>query len=123
MDTGGGVPGFGKGWPAFAAAATWVLTLFATAVQATVPSSASPIAPPTCWAVLSRLEATPESCSATLCRATRGQRDEHQAEPERAHERRAEQMAGVAGVLGQPGVPEHPGSPASGVHQGLRHCG
>src|SRR5690242_19014072 len=81
MDAGGGVPGFGTGWPAFvvldsprppaAACATWVLTLFATVVQATVPSSASPIAPPTCWAVLSRLEATPESCSATLCRATR----------------------------------------------------
>src|SRR6201982_2107913 len=71
MDAGGGLAGFGKGWPAFAAAATWVLTLFATAVQATVPSSASPIAPPTCWAVLSRLEATPESCSATLYRATR----------------------------------------------------
>src|SRR6185437_7046334 len=65
MDTGGGVPGFGNGWPAFAAAATWVLTLFATAVQAMVPSSASPIAPPTCWAVLRRLEATPESCSAS----------------------------------------------------------
>ena len=31
------------------------------------------------------------------------QRDEHQAEPERAHELRAEQMAGVAGVFGQPG--------------------
>src|ERR1700760_5039947 len=81
MDAGGGLPGFGNGWPAFpaldwpgppaAAAASWVLTLFATAVQATVPSSASPIAPPTCWAVLSRLEATPESCSATLYRATR----------------------------------------------------
>src|SRR5690242_6422215 len=65
MDAGGGLPGFGKGWPAFAAAATWVLTLSATVVQATVPSSASPIAPPTCWAVLRRLEATPESCSAS----------------------------------------------------------
>jgi hypothetical protein len=30
-----------------------------------------------------------------------GQRDEHQAKPERAHELRAEQMARVAGVLGQ----------------------
>jgi hypothetical protein len=72
---GRGVPGFGNGRAAFTAAAaacaTWVLTLSATAVQATVPSSASPIAPPTCWAALSRLEATPESCSATLCRATR----------------------------------------------------
>src|ERR1700760_1473594 len=71
MDVGRGVPGFGTGWAAFSAWANWVLTLSATVVQATVPSSASPIAPPTCWAVLSRLEATPESCSATLCRATR----------------------------------------------------
>ena len=79
MDAGGGVPGFGNGRPAFAAAAaacaTLVLMLFATVVQATVPSSASPIAPPTCWAALSRLEAIPESCSATLCRARRRLRD------------------------------------------------
>src|SRR5690242_15557401 len=101
MDAGGGLPGFGKGWPAFAACATWVLMLSATAVQATVPSSASPIAPPTCWAVLSRLEATPESCSSTLCRATRASGTNTR--PERAHELRAEQMAGVAGVPGQPG--------------------
>src|ERR1700759_4873291 len=71
----GGEPGFGRGRPGFAAAAaagvTRVLTLFATGVPAPGPSRASPIAPPTCWAVLSRLEATPESCSATLCRATR----------------------------------------------------
>jgi len=31
--------------------------------QATVPNTASPVEPPTCWPVLSRLEATPESCS------------------------------------------------------------
>jgi hypothetical protein len=37
-----------------------------------------------------------------------GQRDEHQAEPERGYEQRAEQLAGVAGVLGQPGKPERP---------------
>ena len=40
MDTGGGVPGFGNGRPALAAVAaacaTWVLTLCATVVQATV---------------------------------------------------------------------------------------
>lgn len=66
MDAGGAL-GFGNGRPAFATAAaacaTWVLMLSATVVQATVPSSASPIAPPTCWAVLSRLEATPESAA------------------------------------------------------------
>src|SRR5580704_9248066 len=37
-----------------------------------------------------------------------GQRDEYQAEPERAHQLRAEQLTGIAGVLGQPGKPEHP---------------
>ena len=31
MDAGGAVPGFGNGRPACAAAATWILTLFATA--------------------------------------------------------------------------------------------
>ena len=44
------MPGFGNGWPVFAAAAaacaTWVVTPSAAVVQATVPSSASPIAPP-----------------------------------------------------------------------------
>ena len=57
--------------PAAAVAwATWLRTLFATAVQVTVPSAASPIAPPTCWPVLSRLEATPESSSRTRVSAT-----------------------------------------------------
>ena len=55
MDAGGAVLGFGNGRPAFAAAATWVLTLFATVVQATVPSTASPAAPPICWPALSCL--------------------------------------------------------------------
>ena len=48
MDAGSGAPGFGTGRPACTAAATWVRTLSATVVHATVPSSASPIAPPTC---------------------------------------------------------------------------
>ena len=46
-----------------AATAAWAWMLWATTVQATVPSSARPREPPTCWPVLSRLEATPESCS------------------------------------------------------------
>ena len=56
---------------AAASAATWLRALFDTTVQATVPSTASPIAPPTCWPVLSRLEASPASRSWTLDRATR----------------------------------------------------
>ena len=42
--------------------ATWWRVLLATVVQATVPRAAKPIAPPTCWPVLSRLEARPRSC-------------------------------------------------------------
>ena len=45
--------------------------LLATTVQATVPSTASPIEPPTCWPVLRKLAATPDSWSATLDMATR----------------------------------------------------
>ena len=64
----------GRGWSACAAAAaawaTWCLTLLDTAVQVTVPRAASPIAPPTCWPVLSRLEATPESSPRTRVSAT-----------------------------------------------------
>ena len=49
----------------------WLRALFATAVQARpVPSVASPIAPPTTWPVLSRLEASPESWSRTRLSAT-----------------------------------------------------
>jgi limonene-1,2-epoxide hydrolase len=50
-----------------------------------------------------------------LCRETRASGDEHQAKPERAHELRAEQLAGVAGVLGQPGKPEHPARDRGGA--------
>src|SRR5260370_26916535 len=60
----------GSAWPAAAAWATWCLTLFDTTVQVTVPRAASPIAPPTCWPVLSRLDATPESSPRTLLSAT-----------------------------------------------------
>src|SRR5258708_6345933 len=73
----GGVPpalAAGTGWPARAAAAaawaTWCLMLFDTALQVTVPSAARPIAPPTCWPVFSRLEATPESSPRTRVSAT-----------------------------------------------------
>src|SRR5580698_8371031 len=44
--------------------------LFATVVQATVPSRASLIEPPTCWPVLSRLAAAPAVEAWTLDRAT-----------------------------------------------------
>ena len=43
------------------AATVWLLTLLDTALHATVPSSASPIEPPICCPVLTRLEATPLS--------------------------------------------------------------
>src|SRR5262249_50782884 len=63
------------GWPACVALATtrdaWAWMLLATAVQATVPSTASPIEPPTCWPVLRMLAATPDSLSATRDIATR----------------------------------------------------
>src|SRR5262249_18442852 len=67
---GGGAPGRG-GCPARAAAAAWAWMLWAATVQATVPSSARPTEPPSCWPVLSRLEATPESASGTRFSATR----------------------------------------------------
>src|SRR5271166_3630163 len=54
---------------AAAAAAACACRLFATALHATVPSTARPSAPPTCWPVLSRLEATPASVLATLVSA------------------------------------------------------
>src|SRR5215469_3057920 len=55
---------------AAAAADTCERRLFATALQATVPSTASPSAPPICWPTLTRLEATPVSLSATLVSET-----------------------------------------------------
>jgi len=55
-----------------------------------------------------------------LVQGDQGQRAEHQAEPERAHQHRAEQMAGVAGVLGQPGKPEQPARDCSGAGQDQR---
>ena len=56
--------------PAVAApAAIWLVTLWATAVQAMVPIAASPIAPPICWPTLNRLDATPASWGAT-CETT-----------------------------------------------------
>ena len=42
-----------------------------TTVQATVPSRASPIEPPTCWPTLGRLAARPASWSGTRDSATR----------------------------------------------------
>src|SRR5690348_8995424 len=63
--------GMRAGCPARAARAAWAWVLWAAAVQATVPSSARPMAPPSCWPVLSRLEATPESASGTRLSATR----------------------------------------------------
>src|SRR6201999_1407246 len=63
--------------PALAAAAAVALNLaeelsrlVANALHATVPRMASPIEPPTCWPVLSRLEATPVSSSRTLLSAS-----------------------------------------------------
>jgi hypothetical protein len=41
---------------AAAAAAVWDRKLVATALHATVPRTASPIEPPTCWPTLTRLE-------------------------------------------------------------------
>ena len=49
----------------FAARAAWLRALSAATVQAAVPRTARPMEPPTCWPVLSRLEATPESPSLT----------------------------------------------------------
>jgi len=45
--------------------------VLATTVQATVPSRASPIDPPTCWPTLGRLDARPASWSGTFDRAIR----------------------------------------------------
>ena len=53
------------------AAAAWERRLLATALQATVPRIASPIAPPTCCPTLTRLEATPVSSLFTLVSPTR----------------------------------------------------
>jgi PPP family 3-phenylpropionic acid transporter len=61
---------FGAFHAASVAAVAW-MTWWATAVHTTVPSSASPMEPPSCWPVLSRLEATPESASGTRFSATR----------------------------------------------------
>ena len=44
--------------------------LVATALHATVPSTASPIDPPTCWPMFSSDDATPASVSATLVSET-----------------------------------------------------
>ena len=52
-----------------AAAAIWSFTLCATEVQATVPIAATPIEPPTCWPMLSRLDAAPASSFLT-CKTT-----------------------------------------------------
>jgi SRSO17 transposase len=60
--------GKGKNDPAFQ---TKLQIGAATAVQATVPRIASPIAPPTCCPTLGRLEARPASLSSTLAMATR----------------------------------------------------
>ena len=49
-----------------------------------------------------------------------GQRDEHQAEPERGDDQRAEQSARVAGVHGQPGEPERPTGDGGGASQDHR---
>src|SRR5580693_7622221 len=57
--------------PALAAAAAWDRWLLATALQATVPTTASPIEPPTCRPTLFRLEAAPVSLVYTLLRMTR----------------------------------------------------
>src|SRR5580693_4588244 len=66
------------GWPALAAVAAAALAASAecravldTTVQATVPSRASPIDPPTCWPTLGRLAARPASRSGTLDKAIR----------------------------------------------------
>ena len=69
-DGGQGVTGADGAGAEAAAWATWWRVLLATVVQATVPRAARPIAPPTCWPVLSRLEARPESSSRTRDRAT-----------------------------------------------------
>jgi hypothetical protein len=64
---------------ALAAAAAWDRRLLATALQATVPRTASPIEPPTCCPTLIRLDATPASLLFHL-----GQPDQ-----EEQHEQRA----------------------------------
>jgi hypothetical protein len=56
--------------PALAAAAAWDRGLLATALHATVPTTASPIDPPTCRPTLTRLDATPASLSRTLVSPT-----------------------------------------------------
>src|SRR5580698_9694244 len=57
--------------PAFAAAAAADRRLVATVLHATVPRTASPIEPPTCWPTLSMLDATPASALPTLVSETR----------------------------------------------------
>src|SRR5258708_2798420 len=57
--------------PDLAAAVFCDRRLLANVLHATVPSTASPIEPPTCWPVLSRLDATPAVCSSTLTSAVR----------------------------------------------------
>src|SRR6266699_564924 len=74
--------GDAAGWRPAVMAAVAFLRLSAAVVQAIVPSAASPIAPPTCWPVLSRLAATPACCSATLCRATRASGTNSRPSPE-----------------------------------------
>jgi hypothetical protein len=70
--TGTGTPPAPVAAPAAAAPAplaSCVWTLFATAVQATVPMAARPIAPPICWPTLSTPEAAPCS-SLRTCETT-----------------------------------------------------
>ena len=93
---------------AAAACPTWVLTLFATVVQATVPSSGKPDRAADLLGGVEQAGGDTGVLVGHVVQGDQGQRDEHQPEPERADELRAEQLAGVAGVLGQPGEPEHP---------------
>ena len=88
--------------------------LFATAVHATVPT-ASPIEPPTCWPVFSRLEATPATAGWTQGQGDHGQRHEQHARQAPGDQHQAGQPAGVVAVLADAGQPEQPagrGGPA-----------
>ena len=88
-----------------AAAAAWARALSATTVQATVPSTARPMEPPTLAAGVEQAGGHPGVRLGDAGQGDQRQRDDQQADPGPGYRDRADQSARVRAVLGHPGQP------------------